>query len=204
MLVEEESLFVNSGGEQAQVVTRKANREDAKSTLVKSMRETKKKWKMFLILNIIGWPLQVLFAYLIVSIEGKYENEAIKSFRVKEKEFVIELQEFGKKFNISQSIIQELLAKSNELVKTDPGEEKWTMLGAMGFLAETGTTVGYGTITPQTDEGKLLTVFIIFVMVPLVGFVCGVFGTGIQTLANLFLQSSVPVPVPVPIPVKFI
>ena len=68
----------------------------------------------------------------------------------------------------------------NKLMKTNPGEKKWTMLGAMGFLAETGTTVGYGTLTPQTDEGKLLTVFIIVVMVPLVGFVCGCFGTGIQ------------------------
>ena len=180
MLEEEERFSVDSGAERLQVDTGNANREDKQTTLVKSMRETKKKWKLFLMCNFIGWPLEILFAYLMLTLESKHEDEAIKLFQEMESEFAIEVKEFEKKYNISQGIIQRLIAKSNKLMKTNPGEKKWTMLGAMGFLAETGTTVGYGTLTPQTDEGKLLTVFIIVVMVPLVGFVCGCFGTGIQ------------------------
>ena len=84
MSEEEERLSVKSGAERSQVVTEKINREDTQPTLVKSMRETKKKWKLFLICNIFGWPLQAFFAYLMVTIESKYEDEVIQTFRENE------------------------------------------------------------------------------------------------------------------------
>ena len=71
-----------------------------------------------------------------------------------------------------------LLEKSIRLAKNDPGDKKWSILGAMGFIAETGTTVGYGTLTPKTDQGKMLTILIVIVMVPFMGFILGIFGTG--------------------------
>jgi len=41
--------------------------------------------------------------------------------------------------------------------------EGWTYLEALYFLTATFTTVGYGDITPKTELGRLLTVFIIWI-----------------------------------------
>lgn len=40
--------------------------------------------------------------------------------------------------------------------------EGWNLLDAFYFSSITLTTVGYGDLTPQTDAGKLFTVFYIF------------------------------------------
>lgn len=41
--------------------------------------------------------------------------------------------------------------------------EGWTYLEALYFLTATFTTVGYGDITPKTELGRLLTVFILWI-----------------------------------------
>ena len=41
--------------------------------------------------------------------------------------------------------------------------EGWTWLDAIYFSIITLTTVGYGDFSPQTDEGKIFTIFYIFI-----------------------------------------
>ena len=104
----------------------------------------------FLVCNLVGWPLNYLFALLIYNIESKNEENIISAFIKKKAEMGDEFRDFTKKNNISKNIVKEfsiLLEKSIRLAKHDPGKKKWSLLGAMGFIAETGTTVGYGTLT---------------------------------------------------------
>lgn len=50
--------------------------------------------------------------------------------------------------------------------------EGWNLLDAFYFSSITLTTVGYGDLTPQTDAGKIFTVFYIFTGIGIiVGFV---------------------------------
>lgn len=41
--------------------------------------------------------------------------------------------------------------------------EKWTFLDAAYFLTATFSTVGYGDIIPQTEAGKLFTIFMLWI-----------------------------------------
>jgi voltage-gated potassium channel Kch len=59
--------------------------------------------------------------------------------------------------------------------------EGWTLLDAFYFSSITLTTVGYGDLAPQTDAGKLFTVFYIFTGIGLiVAFVNAVARTAVQ------------------------
>ena len=50
--------------------------------------------------------------------------------------------------------------------------EGWRTLDALYFTIITLTTIGYGDITPQTDEGKIFTMVYIFVGISLIsGFI---------------------------------
>ena len=46
--------------------------------------------------------------------------------------------------------------------------EGWSLLDAFYFCAITLTTVGYGDLSPQTDAGKLFTVFYLFTGIGLI------------------------------------
>ena len=129
----------------------------------------------------IGWPLNILFSFLIFKIEGNHEEDVREAFKKKEAEFDTKLNEFIDQYNMSTEVAENIynfLIESRSFVQDDPGDKKWSLLSAMAFVAETGTTIGFGTITPKTDEGKLLTIIIAVVMVPFMAFGVGVAGSG--------------------------
>lgn len=43
--------------------------------------------------------------------------------------------------------------------------EKWSLIDSLYFCVVTMATVGYGDVTPQTDVGKLFTIFYIFISI---------------------------------------
>ncbi|MBZ0301990.1 MAG: potassium channel family protein [Anaerolineae bacterium] len=47
--------------------------------------------------------------------------------------------------------------------------EGWTWVDSLYFAVVTLTTVGYGDLTPQTDAGKLFTIFYILVGLGILG-----------------------------------
>ena len=59
--------------------------------------------------------------------------------------------------------------------------ENWRCIDALYFSAATMTTVGYGDITPQTDFGKLFTIFYVFTGV-------GVALYGLSLIASHFAE----------------
>ena len=59
--------------------------------------------------------------------------------------------------------------------------EGWRYLNAVYFSASTITTVGYGDITPQTDIGKIFTIFYLFTGVGIVIY-------GLSVMASHFVE----------------
>ena len=154
------------------------NAESLASSTVVVTKETKSKWKIYLIFNIIGWPLNLLFSYGIMKIEGSHEEYVREACEVKKASFENRIYEFTNQQNISKEQILDLISESKLLCDGDFGEKKWNMVNAVAFVAETGLTIGFGSITPQTDAGKLWTVLIAFVMVPFFAFGMGTLGSG--------------------------
>ena len=60
-------------------------------------------------------------------------------------------------------------------------KEKWSFIDALYFSAATMTTVGYGDITPQTNTGKLFTVFYVFMSVSIALY-------GLSLIASHFVE----------------
>ena len=60
--------------------------------------------------------------------------------------------------------------------------EKWRYLDALYFSTATMTTVGYGDITPQTDAGKIFTIFYLFAAVGIVLY-------GLSLIASHFVEA---------------
>ena len=147
-------------------------------------KETKSKWKIYLIINIIGWPLNLLFSHGLIKIEGSHEDYVREACDVKKAGFEDRIHEFTNQQNISKEQILDLISESKLLCEGDPGEKKWNLINAVAFVAETGLTIGFGSITPQTDAGKLWTVLIALVMVPFFAF-------GMATLGSGIVQSSI-------------
>jgi len=109
---------------------------DAQSTHVQTLKETKKNWILFLVCNLVGWPLNYLFALLIYNIESKHEENAINAFIEKKMVMGDEFKEFIKENNISKNIVNEmsiLLEKSMRLAKLDPGDKKMEHFRCNGF-----------------------------------------------------------------------
>ncbi len=61
--------------------------------------------------------------------------------------------------------------------------EEWTWLDSFYFSIITLTTIGYGDFSPQTDEGKLFTIFYIIIGV-------GIILSFINTVYNHYLKNS--------------
>jgi len=54
--------------------------------------------------------------------------------------------------------------------------EGWSYLDSTYFLVITATTIGYGDLTPQTDFGKIITIFYSFVGVAVVFYLISLIG----------------------------
>ena len=54
--------------------------------------------------------------------------------------------------------------------------EGWNYLDSTYFLVITATTIGYGDLTPQTDLGKIITIFYSFVGIAVVFYLISLIG----------------------------
>ena len=56
---------------------------DTEVTIVNEEPElsTRRQWKLFAILNLVGWPLNFFMAFTIYSIESSHEDEIIEAHR---------------------------------------------------------------------------------------------------------------------------
>ena len=153
-------------------------------TIVTEVPETsvRKNWKLYAIVCIVGWPLIFVVAFIIYSIESPHEDKIIAAHQIEKAAWQTSFDKLIISYNLSGELLQnitDLIKKAEQLVQTDPGEKKWTLVRAMGFIVETLSTVGYGSISPSTDEGKLTMSLMAFILVPFGALVFGSFGTGI-------------------------
>ena len=169
---------------------------DTEVTIVNEEPElnTRRQWKLFAILNLVGWPLNFFMAFTIYSIESSHEDEIMEAHRLRKNAWNTSFKQLIEINNWSGELLENvtnLIKEAEDLVQEDPGEKQWTMLRAIGLIGETSSTVGYGSITPTTDAGKLTMAFFAIILVPFGAFIFGLFGKGTYKMNDMIIFSTI-------------